>query len=203
MKAWHFDNGSLRGGREIVLGEKIVHVGDLKMCSEGLHSSKKLLDALCYATGPYVSRVHCGGRIIRAKDKMVCSERTHIWRIDVSNVLHRFARSCALDVARSNSSEEILRYLVSGEEKYRKAAVRAAFMLINKCGYAADHAILGALQTGATEAALRAVRSGSYSKVWEGAWGAAHSSGMYVARKIHNSRLTRMILEEHRRTTDE
>jgi hypothetical protein len=99
MKAWHFVSDTLRDGRPVPAdGEVLVHEGPLKLCASGLHASKNILDALQYAPGSIICRVEVGGEIIHGDDKLVCSERTILWRASGEQVLRKFARMCALDV---------------------------------------------------------------------------------------------------------
>jgi hypothetical protein len=98
IKAWHFlkDDGTLRDGTPAPAdGELLEHKGELIMCESGLHASTKAIDALKYAPGSMVCRVEVGGNIQKDTDKMVCSQRTILWRMDTTETLHRFAVWCA------------------------------------------------------------------------------------------------------------
>ena len=102
MKGWHWldNNGLLWDGTEPPPdGEWLIHDGDLYMCREGLHYSKRLIDALQYAPGNVLCRVECRGEQEHQDDKSVCTQRRILWRVTVPDeVLRRFARRCALDV---------------------------------------------------------------------------------------------------------
>jgi hypothetical protein len=99
MKAWHFTNDKLRDGKPVpAIGEKLVHKGDLVLCESGLLASKRIIDALHYASGHMIHRVECGGEIIHGEDELVCTERTILFTVNGERLLRRFARMCGLDV---------------------------------------------------------------------------------------------------------
>ena len=99
MKAWHFVGKSLRDGSRVPKdGEKLVFKGEPILCVHGYHASISPWDALQYAPGNILCRVECGGKIIKDSDKLVCTERTIIKRMDVTGMLRYFARMQALSV---------------------------------------------------------------------------------------------------------
>jgi hypothetical protein len=56
-----------------------------------------LLDALTYSPGNVICRVQCGGKIIHGDDKLVCSERKILWKLDATRTirtLHEFNLWC-------------------------------------------------------------------------------------------------------------
>jgi hypothetical protein len=122
MKAWHFVSDTLRDGRPIPAdGELLKHEGPLELCASGLHASKNILDALRYAPGVTICRVEVGGEIIRDSDKLVCSERTIVWRVSGEKILRKFARMCALDVIHLWDAPAIVeQYLQTGDESIRE-----------------------------------------------------------------------------------
>ena len=65
VAGWHFSNGKLRDGREIVPGRWEVHDGPLVMCQSGYHLSERPLHALYYGLGPWVGQVEGRGEMIR------------------------------------------------------------------------------------------------------------------------------------------
>src|SRR5215469_11320651 len=98
--AWHFVGDTLRNGDPIPIdGEVLRYEGKLVMCRSGLHASRRVMDALLFAPGNTICRVECGGETFEQADKLVCSERTILWRIDGDKVLRAFARKQALNVA--------------------------------------------------------------------------------------------------------
>ena len=126
--AWHFVCGTLRDGRPIPAdGEKLIHTGRLIPCESGLHWSERLIDALEYAPGATLCQVAVSGEIVRQDDKGVSTERTILWRIDATDVLRKFARRCALDVAHLWDMPPVVRrFLETGDETIRAAARDAA-----------------------------------------------------------------------------
>ena len=128
--AWHFlaDSGKLRDGQDAPPdGKRLLHRSDLEMCCSGLHASIKPLDALKYAPGSIACRVKCGGQIEYDKDKLVCSCRTIVWRVNATEGLRRFARRCALDVIDHWDAPKVVReYLETRDGAKRAAAWDAA-----------------------------------------------------------------------------
>ena len=155
MKAWHFTNDTLRDGRSLPAdGETLRHGGDLIMCEQGLHASVRIIDALQYAPGNTICRVSVSGHDWQDHDdKIVCRERTILWRINGESILRKFARLCALDIVHLwDCPEIVLKYLKTGDEK-----------------------------------------------IWDAAGDAAGDAARAAAWDAQNNRLTRMVLEEHRR----
>jgi hypothetical protein len=122
--AWHFVGDALRDGRPVPAdGVTLKHKGKLELCASGLHASERLIDALEYAPGPILCRVQMGGTIKKDSYKLVARQRTILWRIDSTDVLRKFARQCALDVAHLWNMPPVMRqYLETGDESIRDAA---------------------------------------------------------------------------------
>lgn len=139
MKAWHFVGDTLRDGRPIPAdGETLVHDGPLEMCASGMHASVRIIDALQYAPGDTVCRVECGGTIVQGDDKLVCTERTILWRVDAEAMLRDFARRCALDVINLwDAPDVVVEYLRTGDESQRAAAKAAAWAAASAAARAA------------------------------------------------------------------
>ena len=98
---WHFLPADRRlrwGSREVVeAGRTYRAEGPLVMCRNGMHASKRALDALQYAPGPVVSRVELLGERLDASDKSCARERSVLWIADAATVLHEFACAVATD----------------------------------------------------------------------------------------------------------
>jgi hypothetical protein len=126
--AWRFCGDTLRDGRPIPPdGEVLTHEGELIMCAKGLHASVKIMDALECAPGNNIFRVECAGKIIKSSDKLVCTERKILWRINGESTLRLFARQQALSVAHLWEMPSIVReHLETGKEESRAAAGAAA-----------------------------------------------------------------------------
>jgi hypothetical protein len=126
--AYHFVGATLRDGTSVPSdGVTLRWDGPLKMCISGFHASRKAWQAVEYAPGPILCRVHCTGDVIEGHDKLVCRERTLIERRDATDMLRAYARSCAIDVLHLWNAPDVVReYLETGNERLRTAAGAAA-----------------------------------------------------------------------------
>jgi len=118
-------------GRPIVIGKTHTVKGDIVPCQNGLHLSKRPLDAVRYAPGPVAYKVRGSGIIVphgNPIDKYSCSERTYIaGGVDCTDLLRRFARMCSLDVIHLwDAPDVVVQYLKTGNESLRPAAWAAA-----------------------------------------------------------------------------
>jgi hypothetical protein len=188
MKAWHFVSDTLRDGSPIPAdGEVLVHEGPLKLCASGLHASKNILDALQYAPGSIICRVEVGGEIIHGYDKLVCSERTILWRASGEQVLRQFARMCALDVLHLwDAPAIVVQYLKTGDESIR-AAARDASDAADAAGSAARTAAWAAAS------GLRHLGCGARDATWAAAQDATWAAARDAARTKQSRRLERMV----------
>ena len=126
--AWHFVGNMLRDGTPVPDdGVVLWHDGPLVICKSGLHGSERAFDALEYAPGPILCRTEHGGEFDRQSDKLCSTTRKIIARRDASDMMRKFARLCALDVAHLWDMPGIVRqYLETGDEQLRAAAWDAA-----------------------------------------------------------------------------
>ena len=132
--AWHFVGERLHNGDPVPSdGEWLEYRGVLPLipCERGLHACVHPMDALKYAPGSTLCRVELAGEVQCDTDKLVATRRRIVARRDMEQMLLRFARRCALDVADlwpcpSNVKE----YLETGSNSTRAApawvAARAA-----------------------------------------------------------------------------
>lgn len=99
MLGWHWirEDGTLRTGERVTAGGVYCAVGPLVMCRNGVHASRRALDALQYAPGPVLCRVKLSGGIIHDTDKSVARERSVLWLADATTILHEFACAVATD----------------------------------------------------------------------------------------------------------
>jgi len=217
MKAWHFTTDKLRDGRRVpAVGKKLVHKGPLMLCKSGLHASRRLIDALRYAPGCILHRVELSGEIIKDEDKVVATERTILWRMDVEDLLRDFARRCALDVIDAwDAPDVVVQYLKTGDEELRSAAYSAAYWAAHSAADSAAHsAAYWAAHSAAKSAAYSTVNSAAYSIVNSAAYyylaaGSAADSAAYstvnsaayyylaagsAVRTSQNQRLTSMVM---------
>ena len=206
MKAWHFTASDRRlgydDGRLVEPGKTLVHPGELVLCESGLHASKRLIDALQYAPGPYVWRVELGGTILRGSDKLVASARTALWGVDATDILRRFARKCAMDVIHLwDAPEVVIRYLQTGDESIRAAASAAAWAATSAATSAATRAAASAAASAATWAATWDA-AWNAAATWDAAWNAASAAAWdaaawdaarAAARDRQNRRLTALV----------
>ena len=127
--AWHFVGVTLRDGKPVPAdGVKLRFDGKPVMCERGYHASIDPFDALQYAPGPILCRVRCGGTIISDADKLVCTERTILRRMDATEGLRYFALMQALSVVHLwDAPDVVLDYLMTGDEEIRAAARDAAW----------------------------------------------------------------------------
>jgi hypothetical protein len=113
--------------RPIVVGETLKVDCAPMLCEQGLHASKRLIDALSYAPGSILCKVKLGGTIVHGDDKSVATERTVIAMADCTDVLREFARKCALDVIHLwDAPDVVVECLKTGNESIRAAARAAA-----------------------------------------------------------------------------
>jgi len=114
-------------GRPIVAGESHSVAGEIVLCGNGLHASEHPFDVLKYTPGPYLWRVECSGEIKCRGDKLVCSTRKYLKRIDATALCREFARKQALAVIDKWDAPAVVRqYLETGDETIREAAREAA-----------------------------------------------------------------------------
>jgi hypothetical protein len=191
MKAWHFVSDTLRDGRPVPAdGEVLVHKGPLILCASGLHASKNILDALQYAPGSIICRVEVGGEIIHGYDKLVCSERTILWRASGEQVLRKFARMCALDVLHLwDAPDIVVQYLKTGDQSIR-AAARDASDAARDADLAAARAAAWAADAAdaARDADLAAARAAARDAAWATAGAALTKQSRRLARLARMAR---------------
>ncbi len=217
LLAWHFVGSELRDGQPVPEdGEVLRHDGELVMCNEGLHASVRAVDALGYAPGAIACRVKCGGVIVHDDDKLACSERTILWRVDTEELLRDFARQCALDVIGLwDATRVVRRYLETGDESLRDAAMAASGPDGTSVSTAAGTAAWAAASAAARDAASRAawaakeaVRATTIAAMWAArntecdAARAARVAAKDAARETQENRLVQMITELHEAQTE-
>jgi hypothetical protein len=131
MMAWHFVGARLRDGRRVPKDDQwLTHDGPLALCRSGLHASLRPWDALHYAPGNILCRVECAGEIIHGDDKLVCSRRRIVARMDATEMLRYFARMQAVSVLHLwdfELADVVLDYLMTGDESLRAATGDAAW----------------------------------------------------------------------------
>jgi len=178
IKAWHFVGDTLRDGSPIPPdGEWLEFGGKLKMRVTGLHASRDPFDALSYAPGATLCRVECGGEIIEQDDKLVCSRRRIITRMDATEMLRYFARMQAVSVVHLwDAPDIVLDYLMTGDEEIRDAAWAAARAAAWNGAWASTQ-----------DTALAAARDAAWAAARAAARDAALGTALDAARKDFNA----------------
>jgi hypothetical protein len=174
LYAWHFVGDTLRDGRPVPKdGELLKHPGRPIPCESGLHASVDPYDALKYAPGNTFCLVKCGGEIVHhADDKLVCTERTIVARMDAAEMLRYFARMQALSVAHLwTPPDVVIDFLMTGDNAdaaadAARAAARAAdaaYAFAAGGGDATAAAAYAAAAAAAAAAAYAAARAAAYA----------------------------------------
>ena len=96
---WHFCRNDKKLGfgdcREIHKGRTLKVKVEPILCRQGLHASKKVIDALRYAQGDIICKVTLGDVVKHDTDKFVATERTVVAWANAEKLLHEFACLCA------------------------------------------------------------------------------------------------------------
>ena len=193
IKAWHFVGETLRDGRPVPKdGVWLKHDGRMVMCHSGLHASLEPFDALIYAPGNTLCLVECAGKIIYGennhKDKLICSERKIIVRMDAEPLLRYFARMQALLLTHLwDTPDVVLEYLMTGREESRSAASAANYAAsvanyaASVANYAASVAYYAASAAYSAASSAASAASAAYY-----AASAAYSAANYTAYSAAN-----------------
>jgi hypothetical protein len=139
--AWHFVGDRLRNGDPVPKDGVLLRIEPpIEMCKRGLHASRRPFDALQYAPGNTLCLVEVGGEIIEGDDKLVCTERKIIVRMDAEPLLRYFARMQALSVTHLwDTPDVVFEYLMTGAEPIRSAAYSAAYSAAKSAAYSAAY----------------------------------------------------------------
>jgi hypothetical protein len=172
IRAWHFVGKALRDGSPIPAdGEWLGYDGELAMCRSGLHASRDPFDALQYAPGETLCLVDCDGEVIEHQDKLVCSRRRIVARMDFTEPLRYFARMQALSVIHLwDAPQVVLDYLMTGDGALSAAALNAAR---DAASVAAWNAAWNAARGAASVAAWAAVSAAASDAAWNAVSAAA------------------------------
>ena len=171
MLAWHWVAADRRlqyGTREVVeVGRTYRASGPLVMCQNGMHASRRPIDALKYAPGPVICRVRLGGIILHDPDKSVATTRTVLWMADATAMLHEFALVCG---------HEALGALAAIGEEPDPSSWAALETKRRWLRGEATNDELSAAESAAWSAARSAAESAAESAAWSAAWSAAESA---------------------------
>jgi hypothetical protein len=188
IRAYHFVGKTLRNGQPVpVDGEKLIFDGQPVMCKFGLHASRHPFDALKYAPGPILCLVEMGGTVVEESDKLVCTERTIIRRIDATELLRYFARMQAVSVLQLWPSEPpyvVLDYLMSGDDSLRAAARATAWAAARATAWAAARA-----------AAWAAAGAAAWAAAWAATRDAAGAAAGATAQDAARDAFNELVIE--------
>ena len=191
MHGWHWVKAdrTLRTGEVVRAGGVYRATGPLVMCRNGLHASRRAVDALKYAPGPIVCAVELVGEILHDDDKSVARERRVLWLADASTILHEFALTVATDALL------VAEALGAAVDPRSREALRVKAQWLR--GRATDAqltaawvAARAAARAAAGVAAWVAVRAAAGDAAWDAAWAAAWAA--------QNLMLETMLLGEER-----
>ena len=201
---WHFCDGpKLRDGTPIEIGKTYSVTGPLVICDNGLHGSRRAIDALAYGPGGYACRVISWGEIIEHDDKYCSRYRRVIGAADADLVLHEYACCCAevalllADIINPCCWEaiEAKRAWMRGEidDKELAAAARAAAAAATGAWAAARAAAAAATGAWAAARAAWAATAGAWAAA-AAASGAAAVTGARAARAWEENELLESML---------
>jgi hypothetical protein len=199
---WHFSgvDKKLRYNDERVIkvGKTLKVKGPVELCERGLHASKRLIDALKFAPGPYVWFVELSGEVVHGEDKSVATERTALWGFDATDVLRKFSRKVALEAIEQTWNEDkfgafpevVKKWLKTGDESLRSAAESAAWSAAESAAWSAAES---AAWSAAESAAWSAAESAAWSAAESAARSAARSAAWSAARSAQDTKLRAML----------
>ena len=171
LLVWHF----LRQNWETNSGSIKTKVGDtyhveppIKICSYGLHGSRKVLDALGYSNGQILTLCEVWGEFDEQSDKIVAEYRRPLWGKDISTELNEWA-CCNAEVALLVAEVEDPRSWNVIEAKRAWLRGEISDEELDTARDAARDAAWAAIWEPAWDAALAAARDAA----WDAAWAAA------------------------------
>ena len=173
---WHFLNDDGRtncGNRKPVPGKIMNCRGELVLCENGLHASRRAIDALYYAPGPIVQRVELIGVRIDDTDKSCARTRRCLWIADAERTLHEFALWCA-DGALNRERK-------AGREPDARSWEA---LVVKRCW----------LDGQATDEELEAAWQAAWQAAWEAAWDAAREAAWVASREAQTAELERRLM---------
>jgi len=210
--AWHFLPADRRlgygDGRLIRKGRRLHVEGEPILCKHGMHGSRRLIDALSYASGPIIERVEIRVdkpyKIVEGQDKLVGNWRKTLWWMDGAAILHEFACREAEDALRDAGITDerywdairVKRLWIQGRatneelDAARDAANDAAWDVNHSATCAAAAA---AISDAVCAAGRVAVAAADHVASWAIVWN--------TARARQNRRLTAMVCAAHRKAS--
>ena len=179
--AWHFTDGlKLRDGQPLEVGKTYTHKGKVKICESGYHASEHLLNALQYAPGAQLSRVECWGSVKTQDDKLVAENRTVLWTMDATMILHEFAyRVAEQTLAKIDNPDPRSLAAIEAKRKWMRGEISDKELYVTR--------------SAAESVALLAAWSVAESAAWYAVWLVAESAALSDFDKL----LTQMVEEAH------
>ena len=136
--------------------------------------------------------VECGGAIVHGNDKLVCTERTIVVRMDAEPLLRYFSRQQALSVIHLWDPPQVVLDYLMGDDAARAAARVAAWDTARAATWAAARATARAAawdtaRVAAWDTARAAARAAARDAAWDAAWYAARYAARAAARVAFNA----------------
>ena len=194
IKAWHFlpDDGKTqhRNRRQVAVGRTYSCRGAIELCENGMHGSRRIIDALQYAPGSIVCEVEIWTGVKEQRDKLVGRHRKVLRMVDATNILHRFACECAKQA------------LTVGGVKDRRCwdAIDVKLRWIE--GNATDEELATAraaawatARDAAWATAWATARAAAWAAAWDTARAAAWAAAWDAAWDVQNDLLTKMVTD--------
>ena len=190
ISAWHFlpEDGRIqhRNRRIAEVGKTYSCRGPVEICNNGMHGSRRVIDALLYSPGPIVCRVEIWGDVVEQADKLCGRYRHVLGMADATRTLHLFACDVAEKALRDAKVKDNRCWQAIGTKRAwldgkatdevldaaRDAALAAA----------RDAARAAARDAAALAAARDAARAAAWAAARDAAWDAARDAALDAAR---------------------
>ena len=176
---WHFltdDKKTQYSNEPVKVGSVIRAKGDLLLCDNGCHASRRAIDALKYAPGSVVCLVKLRGERIDGDDKSCATEREILAMADAEKTLHLFACWCATQALKAERK--------AGREPARASWEAIEIKVKWLAGKATDKEL---------DAAWSAAESAAWSAAKSAAESAAKSAAKSAAESAQNKQLEKML----------
>ena len=174
--AWHFlpEDGKIahRNRRKVEVGKTYSVKGKIEICSNGMHGSRRVLDALGYMDSTLVERVEIWGDVVEQDDKLCGRHRKCLGLKDITTILHEFACDVAEDALKKAKITD----------KRSWGAIEAKRKWIK--GEITDSELYAAM-----DVAWSAAWSAAGATAWDAARATAWDAARYAARVDYNTML--------------
>ena len=156
---------------KVEVGQTLRCDGPLELCVNGMHASKRVIDALEYAPGEILCEVELGGGLLEGEDKVCARSRTVLSIRDITPILHEFACRIAEQALKDHN--------VTDERSWNAIATKRRWLIGD-----------------ATDAELGAARETAWAAARDAAWVAAWAAARDAAGDAQNTLLMQMLEEE-------